>query len=434
MGTSVLLVLAGHRHQCRDGQFVSGQQQSPVDLLEGELAQMVHAGTAEQLQRPDARQRVGAGQRLGVVVEVEQQRLAAAGLDEAVGVAVELVRHRPAVDHGEEVRDERLDGEVGHRAGLRGRDVARVAQHEDVVVRRGPQRVLVHRDEAALVAQPRVEHVLLAGVQRDGHQQVERQLPAVVRDQHLAVVVDPLQGEVRGEPDRALLQQVTEVTRGDRLGERPVQRRDVGDVDLVTHVSLAEVVLHQEDELQRRDRALDRHVGQLHQHLAALERLEGVVQPGGALEGVEVEDLLVPEGAVGHARGQVGTGLGAGGDQEPVVRQGPAVLEVDLVVVGADPADARLDEVHARRDEVGPRLGDPLRRRGAERDEEVAGLVVVVIVLVHHGDRPVLGELVAEVVGEHGAGGTGTEDEEPSHESRIPIRVYKYYLLRSLAL
>ena len=53
---------------------------------------MVRLGFLQQRERANTGQRVLAGQWLGVVVEVDQHALAVAGLDEAVGVAVELLR------------------------------------------------------------------------------------------------------------------------------------------------------------------------------------------------------------------------------------------------------------------------------------------------------------------------------------------------------
>ena len=58
---------------------------------------------------------------------------------------------------------------------------------------------------------------------------------------------------------------------GDRLGERPVERRDVGQLDPVADAALAEVPVGEEAELERRDRALDRHVDHVHDEPAAVE-------------------------------------------------------------------------------------------------------------------------------------------------------------------
>ncbi len=137
---------------------------------------MVHLGFLEQGEGADAGQRVVAGQRLDVVVEVDQQALAEARLDEAVGVAVEGGQHLQAVDVAQEVVGEAVDGEVGHRAGLGGGQGGGVAQDEDVGVLRRQERVLVHRDVVELVAQAGARDHLVAHVERHGDQQVVLQL------------------------------------------------------------------------------------------------------------------------------------------------------------------------------------------------------------------------------------------------------------------
>ena len=58
---------------------------------------------------------------------------------------------------------------------------------------------------------------------------------------------------------------------GDRLGEGAVERRDVGDLDGVADAALAQVPVGQEAELERRDRALDRHVDRVDDEPAAVE-------------------------------------------------------------------------------------------------------------------------------------------------------------------
>ena len=105
-------------------------------------------------QRQADRGREVAGQRLGVVVEVDQQRLVEAGLDEAVGVPVVAGLELLAGEVAGDVLGEHLGLEVGDRAGLRGRQVGRVAEREHVRLRRRLQRVLVGRDEAERVAEP----------------------------------------------------------------------------------------------------------------------------------------------------------------------------------------------------------------------------------------------------------------------------------------
>ena len=67
---------------------MAGEQDVPIDPLKGQLGHVVETRFPEQRQRPDVGLGTVTRQWLGVVVEVDQQRLVKAGLDEAVGVAV----------------------------------------------------------------------------------------------------------------------------------------------------------------------------------------------------------------------------------------------------------------------------------------------------------------------------------------------------------
>ncbi len=96
-----------------------------------------------------------AGQRLGVVVEVDEQGLVEPGLDEAVGVPVETGLERLAGEEPAHVADERLALEVGDRTGLGRRHVGGVTDDEDVRCGLRLQGVLVGGNEVELVAQAR---------------------------------------------------------------------------------------------------------------------------------------------------------------------------------------------------------------------------------------------------------------------------------------
>src|SRR6266545_5306341 len=113
------MFLAGGWHRGSEaGDFPPRQQCVPVDPLEQQLAEVVEPRLAQQRQ-PECGGEV-AGERLGLVVEVDQQRLMEAGLDEAVGVAVvagvELLVGEVAGD----VLGQHLGLEVRDRARLRG--------------------------------------------------------------------------------------------------------------------------------------------------------------------------------------------------------------------------------------------------------------------------------------------------------------------------
>jgi hypothetical protein len=73
---------------------------------------------------------------------------------EAVGVPVEGGLQRLVREEVTDVRDERVALEVGHRAGLGGRQVRRVADREDVRGGLGLQGVWVGGHEAELVTEP----------------------------------------------------------------------------------------------------------------------------------------------------------------------------------------------------------------------------------------------------------------------------------------
>ena len=145
-----------------------------------------------QQRQPDPG-RIVAGKRLGVVVEVDEQRLVEAGLDEAVRVAVEAGVERLAVEEAPQVLDQHLAFEVGDRPGLRRRHTGRVADREHVRRDLGLQGVLVDLDEAELVAEARrAAHVRGAAVQRYDDGEVEGHLALVVGDELAALAVDLL--------------------------------------------------------------------------------------------------------------------------------------------------------------------------------------------------------------------------------------------------
>jgi hypothetical protein len=112
------------------------------------------------------------------------------------------------------------------------------------------------------------------------------------------LAVDLGHGEVADHLDAALLEHVAERRRRARLGERPLERRRVDDLDLVAHAALGEERVGQERELQRRDRALDGHLGDVDHEPPALGTASLSRSASRALERVEVERRLAPAGPV----------------------------------------------------------------------------------------------------------------------------------------
>jgi hypothetical protein len=148
---------------------------------------------------------------------------------------------------------------------------------------------------------------------------------------------------------------------------------------------------------------------------ASREAGEGVAQRQGTLVGVELADAPVPLRSE-HPRRLVGTGRGAAGDDELVVAQRAPVDERDLAGLRVDAVDVAEHELDAVRDEGVPAASDLLRLDEPERQEEVARLVVVDVVLVDDGDAPLGGgEAVPQLVHDHGAGRARSQHHERPH-------------------
>ena len=126
-------------------------------------------------------------------------------------------------------------------------------------------------------------------MQRNRHEQVEVELAPVVG------------GELASDPSTSpALNSVTssisfsarspaEALRRDRLRERAVERRRVDELDLVPNAALPEVPVREERELEGGDRALDRHVDEIHDDASAVERVESSLELFGSFGRVEGE-------------------------------------------------------------------------------------------------------------------------------------------------
>src|SRR5215472_5197766 len=143
---------AGHA-RAQAGDVVAREQNVPVELLEPELAEMVQPGLFQQWQAGRAGE--PAGDRLGVVVVVDEERLAGPAFDEAVGVAVKARAERLPGEEAANVADQDLALEVGDGAGLGRPDVGCVADYEDVRACLGLERPLVAGHEAERVSEAR---------------------------------------------------------------------------------------------------------------------------------------------------------------------------------------------------------------------------------------------------------------------------------------
>ncbi len=198
----------------------------------------------------------------------------------------------------------------------------------------------------------------------------------------------------------------------DRLREAAVERRREHDLAACADSALAQVPVGEEGELDRRDRALDRHVGDVHDEPAAVEALERPRERNGAGRVVEGEDALVPARAR-HSLGLLRLEPHAARDDEHVVRKHRAVVEQHLVAVDPDLLDLVLVEDDAVSQLAPARPDDLLELRQAEGDEEQPGLIDVQVVAVDDVDlRLVDVEATPQPVGGQGAAGPATEDHD----------------------
>ena len=111
-------------------------------------------------------------------------------------------------------------------------------------------------------------------MQRDRDEQVEVELAPVVGGELAADAVDLAGVELGHELDLLLGEQAGQMLGGDRLREGAVERCRVDELGAVADPALAQVPVGEEGELERRDRALDRHVDEVHDQAAAVEALE----------------------------------------------------------------------------------------------------------------------------------------------------------------
>ena len=403
---------------CRQRGFAARQQHVPVQPAERQLPEVVQPRLPQQRQPDPAGE--PPGKRLSVVVEVDEQRLARPAFYEAVGVPVERRVQRLAREVPGDVPRDDLALEVGHRACLGRGNVGGVADHEHVRPRLGLQGPLVREHEAELVAKAgRAFDIGLAAVQRDHDRQVERDLTAVVGDELPARAVYLAGVELRDDADAHVLEQPAELTVAHGLGERPVERRDVGQVDLVPDAALVEIRVGEEAELQRGDRALDRHVHHRNGPPAAIELGQRAPQRRRAVKRVEGEDPLHPARA-GEAVGLLREQPGAGRDHQHVVWDGRPVGQQDLVPVQVDAVHSGLPEGDTRTELAVPRPDQAAGLGLPERHEQQARLVDVLVIGIDDDDLGGAAKHAAQPVGDQRPAGAAAQDHNPlAHDPRV---------------
>ena len=184
-----------------------------------------------------------------------------------------------------------------------------------------------------------------------------------------------------------------------------------------------EVPVGEEAELQRRHRALDRHIHDVDDETAAIEARQVSGKRRRAFERVEGEDLLHPARA-GESLGFLRDERRPGGDDEDVVGERGAVREVNGVRLHVDVFDGVLAVVDALAKLAAAGPHDVLRVGETERNEQEARLVHVAVVLIDDRDRDfVLGEGAPQPVRHERAARSGPEDDDAAAHELAPINV-----------
>ena len=105
--------------------------------------------------------------------------------------------------------------------------------------------------------------------------EIEGNLTIVVGHQPPGLAVHLARVELGHELDALFVEEAAQGGGRHRLGEGTVERGYVGELHAVTYVSLAEVPIGEEAELQRRDRALDGHVDDADHEATPVEAAPG---------------------------------------------------------------------------------------------------------------------------------------------------------------
>jgi hypothetical protein len=130
-----------------------------------------------------------------------------------------------------------------------------------------------------------------------------------------------------------------------------------------------------------------------------------------AVVAVELVDGLAPLRSQ-HAVGLIGPRAHTGGDDQHVVGELASVGERDHLLLGAHHVDLAVLQIHTRVQCGATRLGYLRGLVRAERHEQVAGLVAVIVIGIDDGDLPLaLVQFLVELVGRHRSGGSTTQNQ-----------------------
>ena len=172
---------------------------------------------------------------LGFVVEIDKQGLAKSCLDEATRMAIVAGVERLVGEESPDVLYQHLSLEVGDGTGLGDRHSCSIADGKDVRRYVALERVRINRYEAQFVSQSGGSgHELGSTVQRNHYRQIKVDHSFVVGDELTCGAIDLASVELGDEHDTLLLEKAAETMGRYGRGEGTVERRHVGQLDLVS--------------------------------------------------------------------------------------------------------------------------------------------------------------------------------------------------------
>ena len=117
--------------------------------------------------------------------------------------------------------------------------------------------------------------------------------------------------------------------------------------------------------------------------------------------------------------------MGAGGNHQIIVVNDVFLADQSHpIVVWLDQLNIREDDLDSRREEIALGLNYISLVVDAKRDEQEAGLVVMVFILVNDDDAPIgRVKIMGHFVCNHGAAGSGAKDEKCFHSVLRGVKI-----------
>ena len=143
---------------------------------------------------------------------------------------------------------------------------------------------------------------------------------------------------------------------------------------------------------------------------------------------VEAVDIIAP--AFGESFDLLRADIATGAHDQDIVAEFTIRFGGDFLFFPVYVGDIGNDEVDARHDELTLAPANFLRCIDIERQNQISGLVVVDIVFIDDGDRPVIIQMSSHFVGYHCAGGAGSEHDDFVQEGVSPYSILAFQRFR----